>query len=888
MNTIPSDANKISSQAATIKNTPPISLNKHIVRTETLEKIEKFNNFKLIYIHAPAGFGKSTLLQQYFDRVQPSRKCVWINLDHSDNDLDTFIQNLSFAWFGTYNIRSKNALIDEIIHSSNQFSIFLDEFEHIQDPAILNLIQQLIEYLPNNGEIFIASRQQLPLRVASLCINGQAIELNQTDLALKNEHIFELIYENYGYELNPIELRLLKEKTEGWIIAIHLFGLTLNQKISVSESIQKFSSKHYKLTQFLTEEILSHLNLAEKNFLLSCCVFNHLNASACDWLLNRNDSHQVLKNLEEKNIFLIQLDSNHECYRFHTLFLGYLRNQLKNHNPLLFQQLQTRAADWYVLNNDPFEAIEHFLLAEYFDKAIQLLIEHSQSLLEQGRVRFLLRSLEQIPKDIFQKIYPLRLVYSLALILNHRFEDAKIVIDQMAIPKQMADQEIQILDCLWLAMTDQIELSYRACAAVYREDKSYQSLLDNFFISIYSHYLIACNEIHYARNLMNLVLNHRHYVPNTFVHTIHEYNESCIDLIQGRLEQAYIRLYTNYHCTWRDSQNSIPGGKAMIGTLLAEVLYEKNELEDSFNIVKNCLPYARQNGHIDALISSYVLTSKLEFYLHHNQTAALCVLKELEYIGADYQFERVRATSLLEQARIHYINQDYYLSRKILFSIQHLGIWSTLEKFNMPAQNAETAQMMLWRLDIQNGDGEQHEQSLKIAIQRSTSLKYKRLNLKLRMILATLYYSLDEIKKSVQIFLSVLMEASTEKFVRTIMDEGPIAHQLIHLIHQNTNEHSTLNQTALNLLTTLYQQIDLSYIDKQLTVKKKKNIINLSKREVEILNHAAEGLKNREIAEKIFLAETTVKAHLRRIHVKLDAHSRTEAIAIARRNGMLI
>ncbi|PWU05807.1 MAG: DNA-binding response regulator [Terriglobia bacterium] len=62
---------------------------------------------------------------------------------------------------------------------------------------------------------------------------------------------------------------------------------------------------------------------------------------------------------------------------------------------------------------------------------------------------------------------------------------------------------------------------------------------------------------------------------------------------------------------------------------------------------------------------------------------------------------------------------------------------------------------------------------------------------------------------------------------------------------------------------------------------------NLSDREVEVLRHVAAGNRNRDIGEKLFIAEETVKAHLKHVMTKLRANDRTEAVAIAIRRGII-
>ena len=61
----------------------------------------------------------------------------------------------------------------------------------------------------------------------------------------------------------------------------------------------------------------------------------------------------------------------------------------------------------------------------------------------------------------------------------------------------------------------------------------------------------------------------------------------------------------------------------------------------------------------------------------------------------------------------------------------------------------------------------------------------------------------------------------------------------------------------------------------------------LSEREIEVLHHVAAGNRNRGIAEKLYIAEETVKVHLRHIMAKLGASDRTEAVTIAVRRGII-
>jgi DNA-binding NarL/FixJ family response regulator len=61
----------------------------------------------------------------------------------------------------------------------------------------------------------------------------------------------------------------------------------------------------------------------------------------------------------------------------------------------------------------------------------------------------------------------------------------------------------------------------------------------------------------------------------------------------------------------------------------------------------------------------------------------------------------------------------------------------------------------------------------------------------------------------------------------------------------------------------------------------------LTEREIDVLRHVAGGNRNRDIAERLFISEETVKVHMKHIMEKLGAHDRTQAIAIAVRRGII-
>ena len=77
--------------------------------------------------------------------------------------------------------------------------------------------------------------------------------------------------------------------------------------------------------------------------------------------------------------------------------------------------------------------------------------------------------------------------------------------------------------------------------------------------------------------------------------------------------------------------------------------------------------------------------------------------------------------------------------------------------------------------------------------------------------------------------------------------------------------------------------------DDQLAVDSQKiSELGISKREYEILEKISEGLSNKEIADKLFVTESTVKTHVSNLFVKLDAKRRTQAIQRAKELNIIV
>ncbi len=888
--------------------------------------INKESSVKVILVQAPAGYGKSILLTQYWQYcLQEQLQTLWLTLDKGDNDIERLVRHLYASWDTSASLQSDShninyqGFLERLASCTQPLRIFFDNFETIHSPIVLQYIQQIIEYRPLDSEVIIGSRHLSNLELGRMRSYGHLLEINQKDLLFSFTETTHLLEKISGLVFREQTIQVLLDRTEGWITAIQLAVLALSKHQDAELFFSTFSGSHTEIAQYLAEDILSKLSAAHRDFLLKTSILSELNASLCNYVTQDEDSEAQLELLAQKNLFLSPTDNSHSQYRYHNLFSSYLLNRLKAIEPKLYLVLNHRAASWYLEQNRPVMAIEHLLEDPNQQPAISLLNKYAMGLLIEGRFRRLLRWFDKLSPSSFQQHPSLQLIYGWVLVLNRRHSEAQKVIDNFLNKSAQSTTddryvEIQALQCLQLSMTDQIAVCYEQTktllSTISINQQPSQSLIYGVLISIMAYCLIVEGKYDSARQIMNNALHQNLKLQNTFIRSLCDALEGWIDLIQGQMQQAALRLQRSYKQVWIKGEKSIPGGKAVIGVPYAELLYEKNELSQAQYILGECLPYVRENGTVDSLILAYLLLSKISRYkvnnrvdklvnnrvdnhadnninnidnhVHEETKRAHLYLQELEDIGNETGLKRVIMSVKLEQSRIHWLSDHLGAAKLALAQVEEMHIPNNVTHVAWPAHDIESQDVMHWRLLISGGQVKQAEIELKRALKTAQAAGRLRRALKIQILLSNALFTLNKINPAMRILTDALIFASQQGFVRIFLDEGHSIDALITLWLQKNSDKIDELSICRDFLSQL-SDFEFTPDTKNVT----QPIKALTKRELQTLELLAKGMRNREIAETLFISETTTKTHLRSIYAKLEANSRTETVAIARKLGLL-
>jgi LuxR family maltose regulon positive regulatory protein len=351
---------KLEDQLLATKLYAPTTRTNLVTRLRLTARLDEGVRGKLILVCAPAGFGKSTLLSEW---VLGSELPVgWLSLDEGDNDPARFLSYMIAA------IRTVEAdigeralsllrssqlvptqvvltmLVNELAAVPHDLALILDDYHLIENEAVHTALAFLLEHLPPQTHLVIASRTDPPLPLTRLLAGGQLTKLTASDLRFTSEEAGAFLTEAMGLELSAEEVTTLEEHTEGWIAGLQLAALSLRGREDGSAFISAFTGTNRHVFDYLAEEVLDRQPEGIRTFLIQTSILDRLSGPLCDAVTSRGGGQLRLEMLEGANLLMVPLDEERRWYRYHHLFSDFLRERLRRESPQMVTELHLRAS----------------------------------------------------------------------------------------------------------------------------------------------------------------------------------------------------------------------------------------------------------------------------------------------------------------------------------------------------------------------------------------------------------------------------------------------------------------------------------------------------------------------------------------------------------------
>lgn len=886
---------------------------------------------RLTLVSAPAGFGKTTLIAEWIQHndklrskhdedeslIHPSSFTVhhfcWLSLDESDNDpirfLAYFIAALQTALpeLGQTAVALLQApqpptpetvltlVINDLAAVSIPILLVLDDYHLIRTPAIHQAVTFLLDHQPPYLHLVITSRVDPMLPLARWRARRELLELRADDLRFSVAEASAFLQEVARLNLSPADTAALQGRTEGWIAGLQLAALSLQGRADVSDFITTFAGSHHYIMDYLVEEVLQQRPPGTEQFLLQTAFLERLCGPLCDAVTGQNNSQAILEQLHHANLFVIPLDDEGNWYRYHHLFAEMLRARLRRSQPGSIPALHRRASHWYEQAGLLDEALHHALAAPDNDLAADLVEQHAIALLLRSELLRIRAWLTQLPHDVIDSRPRLALAHAWILAGSSQFAKAEQALSAPVL--QAADLPAEVIGQQALL---------RAALARFQNDASTafdqaQRALD---------YLPADNQALRVRALLEIGLAYRRRGDiSTASRTLAEVvalSESgehqsaalialealrLIHARRGRLSQAAqageeaLRLLGRWY---GGASPPLPvAGIAYVG--LGIVHCEWNNLTEAGRYLKQGLQLLLGTIEDSATAHGHIALARM-YQAQGEPDAALAALQRAEAWFEQMQIVQPPTAALLAAHRAR-----LWLRQGNVDAAVRWAEASGLHAHDEPDETRESEYLTLVRLFLAQGRGDLARQD-PAQVQRLLDYLLSAAEAAGRLGSMVEILALDALMLQAQgahtaaqsILERALSLAEPEGYLRIFIDEGDPMRLLLTDLRtamQNQAQASLLLPYANKLLAAFPDPIP--HPPSPIPNLHPSWFEPLSLREQEVLRLLATGASNRDIAETLIVALPTVKKHISNILSKLNATSRTQAIAQARELGLL-
>ena len=852
---------------------------------------------RLTLLSAPPGYGKTTLLAEWVP--QCGRPVAWLSLESRDNDPGRFLAYLVAALqtvnpslgssiprvpLGREPISPEEAatlVINDIAATESSLVMVLDDYHLVEAEPIHEMMREVIEHMPPVLHLVIASRADPPFPLARLRGRGQLSEFRLAELRFTQDEAAEFLNESMHLGLTPEDVRALAFRTEGWITGLQMAALSLQGRDDPRKFVKEFAGSDRVIVDYLVEEVLQRQTPELQTFLLQTAILDRMTAPLCDALTEREDSKTLLEGLERGNLFVMPLDSDRKWYRYHRLFADLLLQRLRQTQPTAIADLHLRSSMWLEKNGYPAEAIDHALAAGDVTRAAGLIERVAEATLMRSETATLIGWMEALPQSLWAERASLLSLYGLALLFSGRsIGEVTSLLEARALHDPAMAVRLVALQASLAAYRGQLDaaadLSDRALSGLSEEDGFLRSAVR--WIRTIAHLSDANLEATAAT--LEEIARAAEKNGNVVVAASALSDVAGMQYRGGKLREARNTFERVLEMARDERGDFLPvATEALIG--LSEIMRETNELGPAMTSLDQGMELAKRWNSV-LLGQAYVSLSRIR-QASGNGEGARRAIEEAKRLAA-----RTEVTSV-DDMIVDFWQAQLCLAQGDLETVERWGRGLGLDRMTEadpfgPVKDMEGRlrryQAEMWaRLLVARG---RVEEGLAL-VSRLISVMEKRgrigRTIDLLGLQAVALHAQGELGQAMASLERALALAAPEGYVRTFVDAGPPMGRLLHEARRRGIYPEYISRLLAAFPPAQPKASGMAPVPGL--------VEPLSERELEVLRLIAEGLSNHQIGIKLVLAPGTVKTHTRNIFGKLGVNSRTQAVAEARKLGVL-
>ena len=796
--------------------------------------------------------------------------------------------------------------INGLTAMSHEVALILDDYHLITAPPIHRSVTYLVDHLPPRLHMVIATRADPPLPLARLRSRGHLTEIRAADLRFTAEETTVFLTRTLGLNLSGEDIAALETRTEGWIAGLRLAALLMQGRQDIPAFLKAFTGSQRYIIDYLTEEVLALQPEPVQTFLLQTAILERLQGSLCEAVISEHDGETsgqaMLEQLEQANLFLVPLDDDRRWYRYHQLFAEALRHRLQRKHPTLVPELHKRASAWYEQQGLMHDAVHHALAATDFVQAARLIEQIAELTAKRGELATLRSWLEALPDEFLRSRVELCLWQGWLLALSGQFDAAEWLLQDLECTLRTTNSPLtSTISSVKLPPLDenhrrQIEYSGRVAAIrafiAFRQGNALRT------IDLALQALEQLPEDQAARGLVAWYLGIAYLWSGDLAAGAASLTEArmisqaagnsyaasmaTFELAQMQLRQGYLHRADQSYQQALELGAEHGNSFASIGPIYVgrgELQREWNHLDTAGRILQEGIAQCQQTGNASIMLLGHITLARVKQAQGDAAGADMLIQKIPQILRASRLSPLNAAQFSAWHARLALAQGNLTLAARWVQERQ-LGVddelssprdieYLTLARLLITQHRPDEAQPLLARLLLLAESERRMGNALEILVLQVVA-----------------QYACGDEAGAMERLSQALSLAEPEGYIRLFVDEGvPMAHLLVQMRSRAPGDQPCSMHYREQLLAELGKAPDKDVPNSAIAAPGSRMYPlsePLSERELEVLRLIVAGCSNREIADRLVIAVSTVKWYINTIYGKLQVESRTKAIARAR------